>query len=264
MTTQPAFHLVVTCVKRKKDLSAEKVRLDTGVTRETVDQSYRGWLKRLQAATLGCSAKDLYMGATWNAAIDAFNEIDRNIFKPHLWVVSCGYGLIGADDRITSYRLTFKHGEADSLCSEQVQSEERKILVADWWDKLTVSPPLRQNQPSSLRELIYSLTSQDQLLMAAGEEYYSAVATDLSMADNGKVAKQCVFVGKAGIFDVGFPEVFKQKHDSWPEGRCGDLMLRLGEEFGGCNKVQVLNRRAQYLIKNYFNRGIVPMIFPAE
>lgn len=261
MTSKPSFHLVVTCVNRKNPL-VDKVRLGAKVTSETLDASYRGWVESLQRATVRLPTNDIYMGATWKAATDAYAEIDRNKFIPHLWVVSCGYGLIGADDQITSYGLTFKDGKADSLCSEQVPPEERKILVARWWNKLTVSPPLRLNTPSGLHELIYNLTPQDQLLMAAGEEYYKAVATDLSSADKVKVDKQCVFVGKAGVFDIGFHAVFKLKHVSWPEGRCDDLMLRLGEEFGGCNKTQLLNRSAQYLIRKFINRGIASMKLP--
>jgi hypothetical protein len=91
----PNFHLVVTCVGKKHEYG-RKVRLAAPVDKNTIDAAFVRWVGALRGAPGERKAKDVYMGATWNAALNAFAEIDANRFEPHLWIVSCGYGLIRA------------------------------------------------------------------------------------------------------------------------------------------------------------------------
>lgn len=259
---RPNFYLVVTCVG-EKICPPPKVRLSAQVTEGTIQDVYRQWVQNLVAASTKRCAKDVYIGATWNAALSAFNEIDAQKFNPHLWVVSCGYGLIPATAEITSYGLTFKDREEESLCPMGIRPEERKRLKALWWNKLITPTQLCLSTPSSIGGLINSMGPQDCLLMAAGADYYQAVSRDLATADRGRITQQCYFIGNPDIFQ-GYEsqDVFEHRLQTWVDrdGRRRSLK----NEFGKCNNMQILNLSAQYLIKHYFNKGLPPGHLPAD
>ena len=244
----PNFHLVVTCVKRKNEI-CPKVRLADKVRRGSIDSIYEKWANRLTSSESTSRAMELYQGAAWSAAKCAYEEIDRERFTPHLWVVSCGYGLIRADDNITNYGLTFKVGQDDSLCSTSAEFDE---LVPLWWEKLTVSPPIGCQKPFGLRVLINGMSPQDTLLMAAGPEYYEAVAGDLFAAQRDIIERQCWFVGEPVVHDGATKAM--QGRFLGTAGRGDFLMNRLGGELHGCNRTQIPNRSAQYLIRHYANK----------
>lgn len=247
----PNFHLVVTCVGEKIN-PPPKVRLSAQVTSVNIGAVYETWIHDLGSAGERHPAKGVYAGATWNAALSAFKEIDTKKFSPHLWVVSCGYGLIPATAEITSYGLTFKDLEEESLCPRGIPPEERKRLKALWWNKLITAPPLRLSTPSSIGGLINSMAPQDCLLMAAGADYYQAISRDLATAEGARITQQCYFVGKPGTFQgYELRDVFEHKLLTW--GDRDGQRRKLGNEFGMCNNMQIPNRSAQYLIRHYLN-----------
>ena len=140
-------------------------------------------------------------------------------------------------------------------------------MKANWWNKLIENPPFESAMPKSLRELIDGMEPRDRLLMAAGAEYYQAVAGDLSAADERKIQNQCICIGKPGVFDGGeFPDVFREILRTWCpiNGGHGKLLAALKREYERCSAIQILNRSAQYLIKHYFNEGQAPGGLPTD
>lgn len=253
--TKPKVHLVVTCVRGKQEFG-RKVHLPVPASKNTIDVAYEQWIDELRGAMEKQQAKDVYMGATWRAALDAFAEINISKFDPHLWIVSCGYGLIHMDDEIATYGLTFKRDAADSLCPKEKKSV-RIELAKKWWGKLMANPPIKKHHPSSLKELINGMGAKDSLLMAAGIDYYDAVEDDLAMASGEILGKQCCFICKPDLaHKLQDGNSCKGKTVTWdPSGHCS-ILKTLKQEFGSCNKTQILNRSAQYLIRHFVNKEV--------
>ncbi|RLI69997.1 hypothetical protein DRO97_11295, partial [Archaeoglobales archaeon] len=180
------FNLVVTCVGSKNyDGPSIKNAIDNLIRlgiKDDVEELFKEWKKMLtnhmKSSSFLPKASNVYRGAMWNASIEAFNRIND---PKRLWIMSCGFGFINSEERISGYHATFKSRENDSLYNKSYfhrlkESEVKK----QWWNLLTEIGIVETNYPKSIHELVNKSTPDDVVLIAAGSDYYEAVYDDLS------------------------------------------------------------------------------------
>ena len=93
-------------------------------------------------------------------------------YKPHLWVVSAGAGLISADDCVPAYSATFAYGHADSVAPRRTTSSEK-----EWWAGLS---EIRINGDSNRTlDALFRRDSAALFVIALSPEYLYAISEDL-------------------------------------------------------------------------------------
>jgi hypothetical protein len=158
MTT--AF-LITSCTDRKRGVVASSLRAGA-LTARSSDGRVHQWVRRLEAAGAGRStAYDTYVGEHWFVARNAAPMTSG------LFVVSAGYGLIAADDRIHPYAATFTRRHADAVGGSAVTQRQ-------WWKGIT-----EWAGPSGTRASLAELADQGVLLIAASSNYLTAIAPDI-------------------------------------------------------------------------------------
>ena len=101
-----AFHLIVTCVSKKSVKPAHSI-LDLPAASGEAGQVFEGWRSMLEASRLKpVPAKDLYKSPLWKAFMECWGLVSQASLSPRLWVLSAGYGLISADEKIKPYDIT--------------------------------------------------------------------------------------------------------------------------------------------------------------
>jgi len=102
-----AFHLVITCVSQKRAKKVHSI-LDPVIEAGTLEYVFNQWKNILLSSQLKPrKAIDLYKGPLWNSFLDVWGIINGRVKHTHLWILSAGYGLISAEDRILPYDITF-------------------------------------------------------------------------------------------------------------------------------------------------------------
>jgi queuine/archaeosine tRNA-ribosyltransferase len=179
-----SFHLIVTCVSQKRAKRAHSI-LDTHIEPGTPKQVFDQWSKTLTGSTLQTKkAKDLYKGQLWNAFSKSFEIIKEHVQDAHLWVLSAGHGLIGSEEDILPYDITFQEPRngvpsilAKVSCNNGTSS--RKVALETWWDMLVKT---KSTAPASIESLVADASDDDYFLIVLGKDYLDAVFKDLQKA----------------------------------------------------------------------------------
>jgi len=119
-------------------------------------------------------ASDLYIGNYWSLVQKLTVEAARQGLEPNLWIISAGYGLISATDRVIPYSATFTRRDADSVTGKPTETNPSEA----WWNELTHLNLLDSDNPRSLEGLIGTY-SKDYFLVVASSEYLNAIQSDL-------------------------------------------------------------------------------------
>lgn len=158
MTT--AF-LITSCTDRKRGTVAPNLQA-RALTARSPDGRAQQWVKRLETAGPARSAAvDTYVGEHWFVARNAAQRASG------LYVISAGYGLINADDRIHPYAATFTRAHADSVGATNIAQQA-------WWQGVN-----SWAGPSGVRTSLAALAEQGVLLIAASANYLTAIADDV-------------------------------------------------------------------------------------
>jgi len=253
------IHLVVTCVGSKikghGPSIVDAVR-KVGVEQSKVEDLYGEWktlLKSEMRSKSGLnSAKDMYRGATWSAALAAYQEIKG---PKTLWIISCGFGLIEESDQICKYAATFKNGESDSVYKKGRFSdiEEGESSTA-WWRALIEDPPLGKSRICSLHQLVKSCDESDTVIIAAGADYLGAVSADLEMISDPEPTLYLIGYRRTG--SELFPTLPLHLSDCvlpFSDGKKYRQYLK--DKLGACSATQVHNKAVQYLIRHIQSRS---------
>ena len=188
--------------------------------------------------------------------MDAFRKINE---PAKLWIMSCGYGFINSEEKISGYKATFKPREEDSLYHKGffscISEDEVK---KQWWNLLTKDRIIDTNNPRTIHELANRSKEDDKFLIAAGSDYYEAIYDDLSKIDISNNPPKIALVGiqrSFGGFNPKIPtqlEPFIQSYDNFSQVR----------ELLGCSYIQVHPKSAEYLIEQFYNTGKFGVKFP--
>jgi len=255
------FHLVVTCVDRKvsegpsisdsiDELLKQGINNDVGAL-------FSHWKLCLAREKRNLVAHDLYGGSLWSASLEAFREIQG---EKTLWIISCGYGLVSGEDKITGYHATFKPGKKDSVFNKKYFTETRSDEVSkQWWNMLSDNRVFESDHPTSIHELVNSLGKDDVIILAAGKDYQKAISEDLSMINISSNMPKLKIIGIKETYsgyDPDIPENLVSNIIPFSNGGacCGFLK----QQFGKCNNIQMNSKSARWVIREYNRTGIFP------
>ncbi|MBT6032813.1 MAG: hypothetical protein HOH19_09575, partial [Kordiimonadaceae bacterium] len=179
------FHLIVTCVSKKKTKSKPPSIIDSSIKQDTPENVFAQWQKLISSCSLNSKrAIDLYSGPLWKSYLDSWKLLNTSDFKSHLWILSAGYGFISGDKKIKPYDITFQGGGIGvpsvlSKFSNDHGTNKRKQSLQKWWDLLTKS---KNSNPNSITSLTSEAKKDDYFLVVLGKDYLDAVSKDLNKA----------------------------------------------------------------------------------
>lgn len=265
------FHLVVTCVGSKDQNypgpSITQAIEPTGSEPFSVESLYEEWMSllhnQLQANANAPTPLDLYQGDTWQAALEAYQEIQENKEDKKLWIISCGFGLVNATDSLCGYKCTFKNGETDSLYHRgRFIDMNQQEVKRKWWELLASQPILESDNPRTIHDLVNNAGSDDQIMIAASRDYLDAIYEDLKEINFEKSEPALCLIGFKGPshFNPCVPKYLEQFVSSYSNFH--DYHSFLSEKMDGCAMIQVHNRAAQYIIRQFQNGGRLHNDFP--
>ena len=258
------FNLVVTCVGSKKYKGPSIKRAIMSLIRKgiknDIEELFNEWknmlIQHMRSLSFLPKARDVYVGAMWNASIEAFKQIKED---RQLWIMSCGFGFINSDELISGYHATFKQRENDSLYNTEYFNRLKYIDVKKrWWNLLTERGIIETNKPRSIHELVMNSKPTDVVLIAAGSDYYEAIFDDLNQIDISTEVPKMALVGIKrvnGKYVPRIPTKLEPYIQSYSDGRA----LR---KFLGCSAIQVHPCSASYLIKRYYETNKLSYKFP--
>lgn len=258
------FHLIVTCVGSKNyEGPSVKNAIDILLQKEIrndTEELFKEWKNTLtnhmNSSTFLPEASSVYKGSMWNASMEAFRGINE---PSQLWIVSCGFGLINAKEKISGYHATFKSGVDDSVNNQDYfYGSDKGEVKKQWWNFLSNTGIIETSHPKSIHELVNISNSEDIVLIAAGLDYYEALFDDLNKIAVSENSPKLAFVGIQrlnGKYKPSIPKKLEPFIQSYSNGR------RL-QEFLGCGSIQVHPKSALYLIEQYNKTGRLDYKFP--
>ena len=185
----PKLHIIVNCANRKR--ISPKISLRE-IAESDLEKRAEIWWKRLNNSS--CSslqsgnsvsgndkkleAINLYVGSYW-ASIRKLPIMAESIgFDPRLWVISAGYGLISASEKIFSYSATFSKSDKDSVITGKNSCPNKTHVLQKWWKTIS-NYAISGDNPRSIGQLIKN-HSNDCFLIVASFDYLSAIEQDLN------------------------------------------------------------------------------------
>lgn len=128
--------VVVTCTDRKVVPPRAHMRV-RDLPKVAGAPSVDSWISRLADAPLTHQARDLYQGEMWACALDLETAARRyrGVESVRLWVISAGFGLISADQRVSSYGATFSSPASDFVGGD-LDGLDALDAVRRWWHGL--------------------------------------------------------------------------------------------------------------------------------
>ena len=173
-------HVIVTCSKRKRGRTQDRLRL-SGVAASFLQERAERWIRALAVATGSkVAARDLYQGEKWTY-LRELEQQDIDGAYLRFWILSAGYGLVPFGAPLLPYSATFGHNDPDSVIQEAFDVTPKEALV-DWWRALSAwEGPT--NEPRSLRDLVRQ-SPDCALMIAASPVYLQAIEEDLASAED--------------------------------------------------------------------------------
>ncbi|MFX0097444.1 MAG: tRNA-guanine transglycosylase DpdA [Candidatus Hodarchaeota archaeon] len=176
-----AFHLITTCVSQKKAKQTESI-LDPEIVPGSVEHVFTQWHNLLSRSRLpAVRAKDLYRGPLWNASREVWGIVNGRVKDTQFWIISAGYGLINAEDRVVPYDITFQEPRVGipsifAKITGLTGVNSRQKALQRWWELLIKS---KSKEPASLHSLITRSPEDDYFLVVLGKDYLDATFLDL-------------------------------------------------------------------------------------
>jgi hypothetical protein len=170
------INVVVTCTARKTKPVPAGARL-MNVAGATIAMRFMEWRRRLDGARADqIKAIDLYCGNAWSVVRRLYEDPETGP-RVRLWIVSAGQGLLSPETLVVPYAATFSRGHVDSVLPEAFGQEEAE----QWWHALVKWRRGNGQKLASIVDVACAFPG-DPLIVAASEEYLSALHTDLEAA----------------------------------------------------------------------------------
>jgi len=139
-------------------------------------------------------AADLYAGDHWVITKQLVPQFPT--LKVRVWVMSPGYGLIDATDKIVPYVATFSPNHSESVHFDPDRSYND--ANREWWNYLTQWRPVGILTPRSISELSLKFP-KDRLIVVGSKRYLNLLRDDLlRLVGNKDFNKKNLYIVSAG------------------------------------------------------------------
>ncbi|MGE0131490.1 MAG: hypothetical protein AB7U82_25690 [Blastocatellales bacterium] len=178
---KPSLQIIVSCSNRKTAPVSNDLQLRT-VTTDDIESRVHEWCRRLaDHRGTTTAAERLYAGEHWVVTKELPTLAQEVGFKPSLWIMSAGYGLVPASACIHPYSATFASDELDSVTATAIPEQPRDPMLQTWWGSLCQFAGGGKDEPHSLTDLLMN-SRRSYFLLVASPYYLSAVEKDLQSA----------------------------------------------------------------------------------
>lgn len=169
--------IISTCTNDKSHIPEDTCLLDSCIKR-TYTASIREWLKRLN----NCNSQKypaikLYKGSHWKETRACMKTTQDKGFRPELWILSAGWGLVHSDDKICSYSATFSNGKNSIQNLPWPDEFSIKDRSRFWWKAITQANK-EQFQLSQIPSK-YKNSGNLCMLFILSKEYYQAIEPEI-------------------------------------------------------------------------------------
>ena len=148
----------------------------------STSERFSNWIARIQQSrSPAFPVIDTYSGGHWSVVRSLNNSFVASRGSARLWVVSAGYGLISAADKIVPYGATFAPGQPDSIVVDSVGSSSESSET--WWRLLSqwMPPHFKGDAPRSVANVVSKNPDAANLLVLS-PDYFKALRADLCHA----------------------------------------------------------------------------------
>lgn len=175
------LHIVASCTDGKRLEVPQRLRLRAHRAR-SIEDRFKKWWGALQEQREGVPltpAEHLYIGDHWAVSRGLPAVAQAYGWRPRLWVLSAGYGLIPASAELRPYAATFQPGHEDSVVRQA--GPERALEMKRWWQLLGNFAGPDPDAPRSVHALVHRSPSATVLIIAS-RHYLLALEEDLAAA----------------------------------------------------------------------------------
>lgn len=176
--------LVTSCTARKKARSLA-VEVPSRARFTSVRALAAGWSSMTREAGERVEARDLYKGRAFRDA-----RLAAELARADLYVVSAGFGLVEASERLPNYNLTVAEGAG----SIRGHLEACGATPCSWWRELNAE----RGSPSPLAALAMRPDGR-KVLVALPSSYLRMVAEDLASMPPSSVEQLWILTSRAGV-----------------------------------------------------------------
>ncbi len=163
------------------------------------------WLRRLAAVEApAIPARDLYAGDHWRVSLELADIAAARGFRPTLWVISAGYGLIESAARVHPYSAAFSPGHPDSVLHRDYPGSVAEGFARWWVGMANWVGPGDGRAPRTIADLTRR-HPRATFVVIASELYLNAVRADLIRAAEmmGSRATDAMVIVSAGTKEFG-------------------------------------------------------------
>ena len=169
-------NLITTCTNGKHGTEDNILHLgDYSAAKTPYLVLIKAWTEALNKALSNSTlirVKSLYKGGHWATA--------KSICQHdcvELWVLSAGFGLLHAEDKIVPYQATFAVGHRESI---PLYSNEYngKGFYRTWWKQISENSPFKDKHPTSIADLMRD-NSKDYFVISGSPDYINAIEIDI-------------------------------------------------------------------------------------
>lgn len=165
-------HVVVNATNRKRPYPS--VNLGDIEAREP-SALFEAWTAKLDSYEGKLvSVLDLYAGDHWCVAKSLTSSFPNLTIR--LWIVSPGYGLISAEDKVAPYLATFSPDHHESVA--RGSTTDLHTANREWWNELTGWQPKTLQSPRSISELLGRYVN-DSFIIVCSTRYLNLLRDDL-------------------------------------------------------------------------------------
>jgi hypothetical protein len=177
--------LIVTNCTARKRVVGQALVLPEDAPASSVQDLAKAWVAIAQSAGELVEAQELYLGRSFQDARQS-----ARIGKASLWIVSAGFGLLSATDRVPNYSLTVSEGAGSirSLISACASDP------AAWW--LALNEELGSTRPLAR---LAAKRGVEQVLIAMPSSYLQLIAGDLLALPSRSAERLRILTSRAGL-----------------------------------------------------------------
>ena len=176
MKKRRKLHIFSTCTNIKSFPASAECQLGR-FEDQPVDQVVQQWWKNLNSKRFHqVEAEKLYVGSHWKETLATVTEGQQRGFDTQFWILSAGWGLLAADQKICPYAATFTAGADDSIHSlDWPEESSHKERCRSWWRE--INSLSSAEEPTSIVSLAQEARST--LLFILSVDYFLAIEQEL-------------------------------------------------------------------------------------